>query len=40
MVLLTIYLNDLFIECEIMKVMESMKDELCSPFAVKDLGII
>lgn len=40
LVLLAIYAHDLFIACETMKVMRSIKDKLSSTFEMKDLGII
>lgn len=40
LVLLEIYANELFIACETMEVMRSIKDKLSYTFAMKDLGII
>lgn len=39
-VLLAIYVDDLFIACTSMKVMDTIKSKLSSEFAMKDLGMI
>lgn len=40
LVLMGIYVDDLFIACESLSVLQSIKDKLSSTFAMKDLGVM